>query len=160
MESGSVSTVVSSPQEPRAASGVVASVNSGSAPASDLPVGVSPASSSSSSVKNDAVSVELSASAKAIAPENVSSASPSAAEGIPRDDAVQLAKSYEKAINATQVKFSVGFEERGNNVINFQVIDKDTGQVLRQFPAESIKALEQKASAEPSSSGKLFDDSV
>lgn len=56
----------------------------------------------------------------------------------------KLAEKLEQAINqvhGTEVKFRVMSQAEEGTVVNFAVIDKETGKVLREFPPESVKAL-------------------
>lgn len=83
------------------------------------------------------------------------------------EQAKSEAKELEKLLNNpadTEIKFNVklvtaGGGEEGGHVTDFrfQVIDKDTGKVVRQFPPEDINGVKQRAKAIPAMSGVLID---
>lgn len=76
------------------------------------------------------------------------------------DTAEKLSKRLEQALNnvaGTKVSFgveTVAQEDTGD--INFRVVDKDTGETVREFPPESLYSFE-KALASDSSTGLLVD---
>lgn len=56
----------------------------------------------------------------------------------------RLAERLEQALNEAQgkrLRFNVLSRDTGLSEFNFQVIDSSTGQVVREFPPETIKAL-------------------
>lgn len=62
------------------------------------------------------------------------------ADSMSSEEAEQLARDLEKAINqlhGTELKFRVRTETSGG-AINFTVVDKETGEVLREVPAKSV----------------------
>lgn len=57
-----------------------------------------------------------------------------------KQSAEETAQSFEDLINAispTQVRFGVSVASKGE-AINFQVVDKKSGKVVREFPPESL----------------------
>jgi uncharacterized FlaG/YvyC family protein len=154
MESGGAVTVVSSKAETKS------SVSSPGA-ISSKPVRSDSANfPQPAPVASDAVAVELSSNEIGSRENTTSEKADPKSSGIPLQEAKELATRFESAVNSTQVKFKVSLEERGNNVINFQVIDRETGQVIRQFPAEELKEKEQKLAQAGDGSGLLFDSAV
>lgn len=75
--------------------------------------------------------------------------------------AVKISKSIENALNASskEVQFAVSPEEKSPNKISFKVVDKSTGEVVREFPSEEIRSLEEKATAHLTQ-GLILDSSV
>ncbi len=70
---------------------------------------------------------------------------PAAGGSVNRQDAEVVAKRLEKVLNdsaQTQVQFSVSAEEgSGTNSLSLRVVDKETGEVVREFPSEEIRNL-------------------
>ena len=163
MESGSVVSAVSAATEVRPQSNSSAISTSSSSESSGPAEPIQAASASAAPVSDDAVTVDLSQNAEAQAssePDASATAAKNNSEAsISRDQAEKIAKRYEAALNETQVRFKVSLEERGNNVINFQVVEKETGRIVRQFPPDKIMALEENATVKPGTSGKIFDSS-
>lgn len=52
-----------------------------------------------------------------------------------------LAQKFEEALNSTEIRFRVDLQKDDNHQLTFQVIDKKTGQVLRQYPPHEILEL-------------------
>ncbi len=54
--------------------------------------------------------------------------------------AKEISKSLENALNASskEVQFAVTAEEQSGNNINFKVVDKTTGEIVREFPSEEL----------------------
>lgn len=98
-------------------------------------------------VKNDAVAIELSSSlnlgrggAKAKPTEATSDSANSKSE-ISAEKAEEIRSKLEGAINSTHIRFDVSIEEDGKSSLFFQVVDKDSGRVIRQFPPEELVDL-------------------
>jgi uncharacterized FlaG/YvyC family protein len=75
---------------------------------------------------------------------NVSNPSNSGDSKLSEETALQFAEDVEKHLNKfgdTQVQFSVKITEDTAHGINFQVVDKESGKVLREFPPESLREL-------------------
>ncbi|MCB0358642.1 MAG: flagellar protein FlaG [Bdellovibrionales bacterium] len=58
----------------------------------------------------------------------------------------------EKAINSTEVRFEVSPAKDGDSNLFFQVVDKESGKVIRQFPPEKLVEL---AEADQATSRRL-----
>jgi uncharacterized FlaG/YvyC family protein len=65
--------------------------------------------------------------------------------GVERGDAEVLAQRLEQVLNEssqTEVQFSVSAQEgEGSNSLSLRVVDKETGEVVREFPSEEIRSL-------------------
>lgn len=81
-------------------------------------------------------------------------------QGLTRDDAEKLANDLEQVLNSpedTVIRFRVSLENRSSG-FRFQVVERETGRVVRQFPPEDILGLKERARAQRS--GILVDQSV
>jgi uncharacterized FlaG/YvyC family protein len=84
---------------------------------------------------------------------------------ISRAKASEFAKEIEQALNDsannTVVKFNVSLvEEASQNSFKFQIVDKSTGKVVRQFPPEDILNIRDRIKATPPQGGVLIDSAV
>lgn len=63
------------------------------------------------------------------------------------EEAVDVSRSLEGVLNEsnTEVQFSVMTEREGSNKINFKIIDKKTGEVVREFPSDEVVKMADKA---------------
>ncbi len=75
------------------------------------------------------------------------------------EQAQQLAEQYQAVLNQTSVRFGVTVEHGENKAISFQVIDRESGKVVRQFPAEKMGEVTAKA-AGGMDKGKLVDETT
>ena len=62
-------------------------------------------------------------------------------------DATRISQSLENALNANskEVQFAVTPEEKAGNKINFKVVDRSTGEIVREFPSEEVRNMAEKA---------------
>jgi uncharacterized FlaG/YvyC family protein len=76
-------------------------------------------------------------------------------------DAKKISRSLENALNASskEVQFDVSAEEKAGNRINFRVVDRSTGEIVREFPSEEVRRIAEKALANMQQ-GLLFDFSI
>lgn len=101
-------------------------------------------SSASTDEVRDAVRVELSVSKNKVdVGEDPSQSKASESKEESRDKEVEkemqeAAKLIEKEFNHTAVKFQVGIAGSGDSELRFQVIEKETGKVVREFPPEPV----------------------
>ncbi len=61
-----------------------------------------------------------------------------------REEAAKLAERLEEALKdvaGTKVRFNVDSTESGAEAFSFQIIAKDSGEVLREFPEEAVRDL-------------------
>ena len=129
--------------------------------AADSIVVSSPQQSAPESVSRPEIPVrELPSQASATAVEAVAKA-----PEISRAKASEFAKEIEQALNDsannTVVKFNVSLvEEASQNSFKFQIVDKSTGKVVRQFPPEDILNIRDRIKATPPQGGILVDSSV
>lgn len=68
-------------------------------------------------------------------------------EQIDQEQAEKMAKKLEQVLNgahATQVQFRVESIRKGKNSLNFAVIDKETGKIVREFPLKNAAAIIEK----------------
>jgi len=80
--------------------------------------------------------------------ENVSSLSIAIREKpVSFEQAVDVSRSLEGILNEsnTEVQFGVITEREGSNRINFKIVDKKTGEVVREFPSEEVVKMADKA---------------
>jgi uncharacterized FlaG/YvyC family protein len=66
------------------------------------------------------------------------------AKGRSEESAAKLAARLEQAINdafGTSVRFSVSPREEGPDSVSFQIIEKESGEVLREFPEDEVRQL-------------------
>lgn len=78
------------------------------------------------------------------------------------EEARDIAKSLEKYLNevhGTKVKFNVSLAHDEANAFSFQVVEKKTGRVVRQFPPEDVMGVAQGVGVSVGQ-GVLVDDSV
>lgn len=82
------------------------------------------------------------------------------------EEAKVAAAEIEQALNdnsqQTVVKFSVSLvedneEHKSLNGFKFQVVDRETGKVVRQFPPEDIMNMKERVKANPPTPGVLID---
>lgn len=88
-------------------------------------------------------------------------------EELSEEQAQKQAKELAVLLNKpadTEIKFDVklistaGSEDQGSITnFRFQVVEKGTGKVIRQFPPEDINGLKERVKATPGSPGILFD---
>ena len=83
-----------------------------------------------------------------------------------KEEAEKAAKDLEKALNRpadTEIKFNVKLisagEEGGVTDFKFQVVEKGTGKVVRQFPPEDINGIKERARTTPAIPG-IFINSI
>lgn len=55
---------------------------------------------------------------------------------IAKEDAMRAAKAFQEALNRTAVSFDVAVQEGNKGKLRFQVVDRQTGKVVREFPPE------------------------
>jgi len=83
---------------------------------------------------------------------------------ITKEDAQIVAAEIEQALNdskSTVIKFNVSLVEdakAGSSAFKFQVVERETGRVVRQFPQEDILAVKDRAKVTPPQPGVLIDD--
>ena len=120
-------------------------------------------SEDSSKSNASATSVSISTDAQQLA--NLATVDKAAEEVEPKvaekteDTAEKVSKRLEQALNnvaGTKVSFGVETVAQDTGDINFRVVDKDTGETVREFPPESLYSFE-KALASESSTGLLVD---
>ncbi len=97
------------------------------------------------------------------------SESPESAQKLSPEQAKKEAEELEALLNKpadTEIKFNVklvtagGSEESGKVTdFKFQVVEKGTGKVVRQFPPEDINGVKERAKAVPAAPG-IFIDSI
>lgn len=106
----------------------------------------------------DAATLELSGRQKAV--EHSEHEAPSKT---PKEQALDLAKSaqqLEQALANTKVKFGVQISEDAAKGPRFQVIDKETGKVVREFPPESFRDALHNAAGSADENGLLVNDAI
>lgn len=106
--------------------------------------GPSTVASAPDAVASDAVEISLtsatpSTNSRSADPLSQGNTSDSSAE-LTKEQAQQLAEQYQTSLNKTSVRFGVTVAKDNTEAISFQVIDKETGKVVRQFPADSSSA--------------------
>ncbi len=74
----------------------------------------------------------------------------------------EVAAKFEKELNQVAVKFDVSVVEPGehHNDLRFQVVEKETGEVLREFPPDRVKAYLMDSDEESGLAGLFFSDEV
>jgi uncharacterized FlaG/YvyC family protein len=112
----------------------------------------------------DAVQIKLSSTASAvISRESEAKASAPKTErptvrdsqaGV-REQLETVRSEFEGKVNDTQVQFDVTIEGDGSTGMFFQVVDKNTGKVIRQFPPEELVDLGKAVEEVTSSASKL-----
>ncbi|MFN8388674.1 MAG: flagellar protein FlaG [Bdellovibrionota bacterium] len=95
---------------------------------------------------SDAVTVEVSGAAgeKPAVQGQVAAAEKQAPNEKSFDSAKAVAENLRKVfdqIRSTQVSFDVSIQESGASTLSFQVIDTKSGEVVREFPPEIAKSL-------------------
>ncbi len=61
-------------------------------------------------------------------------------------DLEKVRERFESSINSTEVRFDVSIKDSGKSSLFFQVVEKESGKVIRQFPPEElIELAEQQA---------------
>lgn len=80
----------------------------------------------------DAVRVEVATGRASRSDEAVAS------ESFSREDAEKFASELQEALNSTFVRFNVSVKENKDSGLNFQVVDRESGRVIREFPAERV----------------------
>lgn len=81
------------------------------------------------------------------------------AEGLSKEKAERLAKELEEEINSkkgTQVEFRVS---EGEYTFNFAVVEKETGEIVREFPPKELMVMAKRA-RESLAHGVMVDESV
>lgn len=61
-----------------------------------------------------------------------------------KESAAKLAKQLEKALNdafGTKVRFNVASQADSGDAFSFQIIEKESGEVLREFPEDTVRSL-------------------
>ena len=53
----------------------------------------------------------------------------------------EMRERFENAINSTEVRFDVSIKDSGKSSLFFQVVEKESGKVIRQFPHEELVEL-------------------
>lgn len=73
-------------------------------------------------------------------------------------DVYQVSKALESALNAKnqEVQFNVDVDDSPGTNINFRVVNRDTGEVIREFPSEEVGKIAEKALSNMEQ-GLLFD---
>lgn len=78
-----------------------------------------------------------------------------------KEDAEQVAKDFEEFLNTTHdtvIRFRVSVtDEEQNAGFRFQVVDRETGQIVRQFPPDDIIGLKSRVATAAQGQGVLFD---
>ena len=81
-----------------------------------------------------------------------------------RESAQQFASDFEKMLNReTVVRFQVslvGDEKEGTQGMRFQVVDRQTGKIIRQFPPEDALGLKENADLMTRGVGALLDNAA
>ncbi len=103
-------------------------------------------------VNQDAVAIDVSAETPQLERQDAQSAGNSSktpsTELRSLEDATRLAENIQKAlndINGTKVSFDVSIQAEGRSSLSFQVIDSDSGEVIREFPPEIFEYLSHRA---------------
>ncbi len=97
------------------------------------------------------------------APEPEAKTAPKAeAKPLKREQAEKVASEVEAALNRnnqTVVQFNVSLVagDGEENSFKFQVVDRKTGKVIRQFPPEDILNVQERLSADPPKPGVFVD---
>jgi uncharacterized FlaG/YvyC family protein len=73
----------------------------------------------------------------------------------------EVAAQFEKELNQTEVRFNVSVVDTGegsNNDLRFQVVEKETGEVVREFPPERVLSHLKEGGGDNSLAGLFFAD--
>jgi uncharacterized FlaG/YvyC family protein len=78
-------------------------------------------------------------------------------------DVQQVAENLKKVFNeirSTKVAFDVSIQQSGISSLSFQVIDTESGEVVREFPPEIAKSLNHEALTAERAKGLLVEESA
>lgn len=103
------------------------------------------------SESEDAVTLNLSSTSAGSTPSDpkVTSGESNEREGekqkSTREELEQGSKQLERALNQSEIRFNVLTAENKTGEFHFQVVERDTGRILRQFPPDELPDLLSKA---------------
>ena len=122
-------------------------------------VAISSSNVSSSKISNEAVNISEALKNKSSSSDKSSKVS----QEMDTEQLKQLASKFEKALSNSNVEVKFGASPTDSldssfsyRDVNFQVVDKDTGKIVRQFPPDSLSKLAETASFD-SGIGLLID---
>ena len=100
-------------------------------------------------------SVEERAAVVAEQPEQSGQAKEAGEPVLDKKTADRIANDLERVMSNTQVQFRVLNDNKGG-ALNFAIVDRETGEVVREFPPRTVRELTEKGSLE-SGHGLLVD---
>lgn len=68
----------------------------------------------------------------------------------------EVRERYESSINSTEVRFDVSIRNSGKSSLFFQVVEKESGKVIRQFPPEELIELAEQQAEKAENVGRLI----
>lgn len=74
-------------------------------------------------------------------------------------DIAKNLRSAAKQIQQTVVTFDLSIQKEGRSTLSFQVVDKDSGEIVRQFPPDVAAAFSKQAEI-PNKKGALVEDAA
>ena len=77
--------------------------------------------------------------------------------GLSREELEKTRKKLERTINSTDVKFDVSIAENGDSEFYFQVVEKESGRVIRQFPPDKVSGQGDLDAQELVRAGQIFE---
>ncbi len=100
-------------------------------------------------IATDAVKVDISDSAKVLAavgdPAGKAKAGQEPKSSFKEEEAGEVASKFEKLLNEAAnmtgnmtVRFKVDFVKSGKNELNFEVVNKETGEIIHQYPPDQV----------------------
>ena len=75
-------------------------------------------------------------------------------------DLEAIRERFESSINSTEVRFDVSIKDSGKTSMFFQVVEKKSGKVIRQFPPEELIELAEQQAEAAQNVGRLIEASA